>query len=249
MHRRYIETLLVLLVFLAGEARGHIPPDSGLLRMLRREEAFIQQTFAAGKCWMLRYRMDSEVYMGKGGALKSQRSEGTLMASSLVRMTSSAESEVIMDSLYTYSIFKAGKSIMKSRTPRGVFKAAYNAHLSAMQEQLLRQMEITSYKSLPASGSSGAQWLLELRPSDTVRHPAYERMTVWVDARTWELLQMKVLIHPGVHEKIRSYTLTVLEKKAVGIPGWWADIRRYIFDHQGKLKKEYSDYEYKDFSD
>jgi hypothetical protein len=212
---------------------------------LKLEQQYIQDLFSSDKCWQLKYTTTSTLLNKSSGKYVVVKGSGQLMAKSNFRYMKVDRIELFADQNETYTINNSNKTILRTNTSKEIMQLGGKFFAGIMADSIHKNYTLKSCKSVFDSVRKMNLIEYELVVNKGVKN-AISYIVYSFDERSNAIKKIYVRYNPELVSDVKD-NLVVIDYRGEGkLDKSWFPIRNVVMTAEGKLKKEYTYYRYKD---
>lgn len=238
-----MKTVLMIVCFIvSGSAIASpwvMPSCKEELKMsFAAERKFIEDQFAAGKGWHVRFEVVSEVYNPQTRNYVPNKTTTEITAGSNFRYNKTTNKEVYADEHDIFTVSRSSYTIMHTHSNPNELKLKDEGMSSVLQDSLLNQMQITDCNRTKMDNKDVVCYHLK----SVTRKSTYLSMTIFVDPVTKFILRLSAQMNLELRNEVKEFTFTITQKKQVEVDKSWYNLRSKFLTADGKLKPEYREF-------
>ena len=220
--------------------------EEGLKKAYKVEEESMRTILSSGKAWYLKYTMISDALNNNTQKYQRTTSNGELMGDKQIRYIASDKVEVLMDNEDVFTINKANRSIMRTKSTPAALDVKSDAYAALMQEKLLKDYQVVSCNEYVITHTDSGSLVYLLMPKNK-KKCLYSKINIYVAVKTSLFTRIEIDVNPAISRNVKHYTMLISEHGEKQLDKSWGKAKNRIFESDGVFKAQYQGYRYNDY--
>ncbi len=209
-----------------------------LKKTFAAEKKLIADAFAQNTGWHMRYSMSSEYLNPRSKKYETVSSKGEVIAGAYMRYKKTDNIEVFIDDNDIFTVNKRTNSILHTYTKPGDLKIKDDVESLAMQDSVLKLMDVGECKTIKLENKD----MLSILLTSAKRDCPFTKVVIYIDPVNYTMQRMHAEMNMDYQKDVKEYTLMILEKNNLPLEPVWTHIADKFLDPAGKLKEPYKKY-------